>query len=107
MPLVYVTREGEMLDWICWQYYGQRRQLEHAARELEPLANEIDDTLQQGIHALSQASPQNLSGMVEGLLQANPGLAARGPVLPAGIRIILPDYSQEVEETHVVQLWDD
>jgi len=107
MTQSYITKEGEMLDWICWQHYGQRRQLEQAARELDPVANEIGDTLQQGIQALSQASPENLTGMLERLLEANLGLAALGPVLPAGIRITLPDYSQEVEETHVVQLWDD
>ncbi|MDE0623837.1 MAG: tail protein X [Bryobacterales bacterium] len=30
-------------------------------------------------------------GTVEAMLQANPGLAGRGPVLPAGMRIELPD----------------
>ncbi|TQV72576.1 hypothetical protein FKG94_17900 [Exilibacterium tricleocarpae] len=103
----YVTKQNEMLDWICWQHYGQRRQLEQAARELDPLGDEIDDTLSQALSSLSQASPQNLAGMVESILQANPGLAALGPVLPAGVTLVLPDYSQAVEETQVVQLWDD
>jgi len=29
--------------------------------------------------------------VVEQLLEANPGLADRGPVLPAGLRLVIPD----------------
>jgi phage tail protein X len=31
------------------------------------------------------------TGNVEAVLKANPGLAARGAVLPAGVSILLPD----------------
>ena len=30
------------------------------------------------------------SGQVEAVLSANPGLAARGPELPAGVEIVMP-----------------
>jgi phage tail protein X len=44
------------------------------------------------------------AGTVEAVLEANPGLAARGPVLPAGVIINLPDI---VPETRVKPgAWD-
>ena len=42
---------------------------------------------------------------VEVVLAANPGLAAYGPVLPAGIIIHLPEQKQ-TEEPKTVRLWD-
>lgn len=65
----YRTRPGDMLDWICTQYYGER-----------PRA-------------------------VEAVLDANPGLAAYGPVLPAGLEIELPDLGP-TEDTSLINLWD-
>lgn len=38
------------------------------------------------------------------VLEANPGLAARGPVLPGGVRVVLPDIAPETGR--VVRLWD-
>ncbi len=38
------------------------------------------------------------------VLAANPGLAARGPVYPAGVLITLPDVSAPVEPG-VIRLW--
>ncbi|MFB9149513.1 tail protein X [Roseovarius ramblicola] len=43
-------------------------------------------------------------GLVEAVLEANPGLADLGPVLPAGIRIALPDIP-EPEGAASVRLW--
>lgn len=43
--------------------------------------------------------------LVEMLVDANPGLADRGPVLPAGILITLPDF-QLPEQVKGVRLWD-
>ncbi|PMP51659.1 MULTISPECIES: tail protein X [Vibrio] len=65
----YRTRTGDMLDWVCTQYYGER-----------PRA-------------------------VEAVLDANPGLAAYGPVLPAGLVIELPDLGP-AEDTSTISLWD-
>ncbi|MEZ5688678.1 MAG: tail protein X [Caenibius sp.] len=43
--------------------------------------------------------------VVEQTLAMNPGLAARGPVLPAGVTITLPDVpALPIRET--VKLWD-
>lgn len=43
--------------------------------------------------------------VVEQLLEANPGLADRGPVLPAGILVTLPDVQPDTA-AQVVRLWD-
>ena len=43
---------------------------------------------------------------VEAVLDANPGLADRGPLLPAGLRIELPELPAESRESGVVRLWD-
>lgn len=43
--------------------------------------------------------------VVERLLQANPGVADYGPVLPSGVIIILPELPA-VGQTKGVRLWD-
>lgn len=45
------------------------------------------------------------AGTVETLLVANKGLADRGPVLPAGLVINLPEIKTPAT-THGVKLWD-
>ncbi|AZB63852.1 phage tail protein [Cereibacter sphaeroides] len=42
--------------------------------------------------------------LVEALLEANPGLADLGPVLPAGLRLSIPDAPEPVV-TQGVRLW--
>ncbi len=46
------------------------------------------------------------SGAVEAVLEANPGLAAVGSVLPAGMLIELPDLPRPLETIDTVKLWD-
>ena len=43
---------------------------------------------------------------VEAVLNANPGLADQGPVLPAGIIIVLPDLTELSHQEAAVRLWD-
>ncbi|MGQ3670793.1 tail protein X [Xanthobacter sp. TB0136] len=45
------------------------------------------------------------SGYVEAVLAANPGLAAKGPILPMGTVVVLPDIEASTE-VQVVKLWD-
>ena len=66
--ITYVTKDGDVLDAICWKYYG------------------------------------NTSGTVEKVLEANRHLAELGSIFVAGVKIILPDLTQE-EETESVKLW--
>lgn len=44
--------------------------------------------------------------MVESVLDANPGLAALGTVLPMGTEIDLPDTAPAATSTDTLQLWD-
>lgn len=46
------------------------------------------------------------SGYVEAVLEANPGLAIKGPILPRGTAIVLPDIEPIAEQIPVVTLWD-
>lgn len=67
--VTYTTKTGDMLDKICWDYYGAR------------------------------------PGAYEQVMAANPGLSQRGPVLPAGLVLTLPELPAE-ENTTTVSLWD-
>lgn len=64
----YTTKDGDTLDAICWNYYGQQ------------------------------------SGAVETVLEANPGLAAQGPIFEAGVTMILPTIDTS-GKTEGVSLW--
>ena len=58
------------------------------------------------LDAVCQAHYGRQAGAVEAVLEANPGLAERGPLLPAGLRIELPDLPGEARESRAVRLWD-
>ena len=44
------------------------------------------------------------SGALSAVLEANLGLAARGPALPGGVVIVLPDLAPA--DSGVLRLWD-
>lgn len=46
------------------------------------------------------------AGVVELALEANPGLADLGPVLPMGTPVNLPPVPPAREERRTIQLWD-
>jgi phage tail protein X len=46
------------------------------------------------------------SGAVEAVLEANPGLADFGTVMPAGLLIELPELSDSNNTTVTLRLWD-
>ncbi len=46
------------------------------------------------------------SDAVEAVLDANPGLAALGPILPMGTVITLPDATTTAKQRPLIQLWD-
>ena len=58
------------------------------------------------LDAVCQAHYGRHAGAVEAVLEANPGLADRGPQLPAGVVIQLPDLSAESRDSGTVRLWD-
>ena len=43
--------------------------------------------------------------VVEAVLEANPGLAALGPILPQGLAVLMPDMPQPAAKP-LIQLWD-
>ena len=43
---------------------------------------------------------------VEAVYAANPGLAAHGPVLPAGLIITLPEHAAFTPHRATIRLWD-
>ncbi|WP_070415266.1 tail protein X [Pseudomonas lundensis] len=45
-------------------------------------------------------------GVVEAVLDANPGLADRGPVLPSGLLVTLPELQTAAPERQMINLWD-
>jgi phage tail protein X len=67
--VTYTTKTGDMLDKVCWDYYGAR------------------------------------AGAYEKVLAANPTLARRGPVLPAGLVLVMPDIPAQ-EQAGTISLWD-
>jgi len=68
MTALYVTRNGDMVDYVAWKHYGSR------------------------------------TGAVEAVLDANPGLADAGVVLPAGRTVTLPDLPAGTTQ-RVVRIW--
>lgn len=46
------------------------------------------------------------AGAVEAVLEANPGLADLGPVLPANTKVTLPDLPRPLETIETLKLWD-
>ncbi len=46
------------------------------------------------------------AGVVEQVLDANPGLADLGPIIPHGTLVHLPDQPVRAEQRQVVNLWD-
>ena len=65
---IYTTADGDMIDWVCWRFYGRTRDV------------------------------------VELVLEANPGLADKGPVLSMGERIVLPAIPPP-SSTRVQRIW--
>lgn len=46
------------------------------------------------------------AGVTEAVLEANPGLADLGAVIPHGTTVYLPDAVPQAEQRQVVNLWD-
>jgi len=46
------------------------------------------------------------AGVVEQVLEANPGLADLGSVIPHGTQVLLPEQAVRAEQRQMVNLWD-
>lgn len=45
-------------------------------------------------------------GVVEAVLEMNPGLAEYGPILPHGLQVTLPDAPPKPTQPPLLRLWD-
>lgn len=101
MAVYYISQEGDVLDLICWRYYvlGKNTLWNANASSLTP--QEAQMLLTNG----QDVSRSGISGIFEKVLDANPGLA-KHVVLPPGIKILLPDISQQTNEIDNAHLWD-
>ncbi|WP_417777075.1 tail protein X [Stutzerimonas xanthomarina] len=63
---------------------------------------------QQGdtVDALCWRHYGRTAGVVEQVLEANPGLADLGPVIPHGTLITFPEAAVQAEQRQAVNLWD-
>ena len=46
------------------------------------------------------------AGVTEAVLEANPGLADHGPILPQGLVVNMPESQASAPQRQMVQLWD-
>ena len=46
------------------------------------------------------------AGVTEALLEANPGLADHGPILPQGLVVNMPEAQARAPQRQMVNLWD-
>lgn len=67
--ITYTTKDGDVLDNICYIYYG------------------------------------HLTGTVEKVMQANYRLSQYGPILPAGVKIVLPKIKIKSSKD-IVRMWE-
>ncbi|WP_317993192.1 tail protein X [Bartonella gliris] len=47
-----------------------------------------------------------LSGYLEATLEANPGIAGYGILLPLGLTVVLPEFALHNPQSTVTRLWD-
>ncbi|SSB97408.1 P2-like prophage tail protein X [Pseudomonas sp. 43mfcvi1.1] len=46
------------------------------------------------------------AGVTEAVLEANPGLADHGPILPQGLAVQMPEAQMAAPQRRMVNLWD-
>ncbi|MXI46133.1 phage tail protein [Pseudomonas moraviensis] len=46
------------------------------------------------------------AGVTEAVLEANPGLADHGPILPQGLLVRIPEFEAAAPQRQMVNLWD-
>lgn len=46
------------------------------------------------------------AGVTEAVLEANPGLADNGPILPQGLIVNMPEAQTSAPQRQMVHLWD-
>ena len=105
MSAFYSTKQGDLLDEVCWQHYIFETILE--ASGYDNLASEFDPNLieQTKYLLLQQGQSAPLGPIVDRVLAVNSELAEYPLVLPAGVIIEWPAIDQDVID-NVVSLCD-
>ncbi len=110
MSTLYRTKDGETLDFICWRYYKSAPSLAQAALVAQPQAAALMQQLEENSmldYFTQQGDNTQLLGIVEAVLNANPGLCDRDVLLPEGVEINLPDVHNDAGTEKLIQLWDE
>lgn len=105
--MIHVTKENEVLDYICWKHYFQ-------STILNSLLVQETEQYDPGQHIMDIFDIGNITGrtddqmgrIVNIVLQANPGLIRHGIFLPSGLEIQLPEIPEIHTAPQIVQLWD-
>ena len=97
---------------MCWTIFAgtiiPKQHLKNSVVLQEPeILNDVEEIESfTDVMDLSDNLDNRLNGIVEIVLEKNPGLADYGPILPAGVAILLPDISESEDDTvPVIQLW--
>jgi phage tail protein X len=100
MPAYYKTKEGDVLDWICWKYYVQKK----TSSMISQFPS--DQTLFLSPFMTTQdVSLSGINWIIEKVLVANPGLS-QYVTLPPGMEIFLPDIQEQMIDQSVTHLWE-
>ncbi len=105
MATYYRTNEGDVLDWICWNYYIREVSLGSTAMAVDPRVLSDNADLDTSF-LLSQSLEDGARGTVELVLESNEGLADYPLNLPEGLQILLPDVDQQLVKNDAVKLWE-
>ena len=105
MSAYYHSKHGDTLDWICWHYYIQQVGLGQAAMMTDPRVLTTATSLENSF-LFNPQTDIGMHGIVEKVLEANPGLAAWPLALHAGLTIVMPDLTEQLVENDSVRLWD-
>ena len=96
----------------CWTgsvgvITDSKQKLTQSLLSIDPRLANKSSLLESQVSSLVQGQGDSLTGVVELVLDANPGLVDYGPVLPAGVKLQLPEIAPHVENNAVVRLWDE
>ncbi|CAB5653258.1 Phage Tail Protein X [Pseudomonas putida] len=70
------------------------------------MASQLRTQQNDTVDALCWRHYGRTAGVVEAVLDANPGLADRGAVLQAGVLVNLPEIQTSAPERQMVNLWE-
>ncbi|WP_435605892.1 tail protein X [Pseudomonas knackmussii] len=70
------------------------------------MATALRTQQRETVEALCWRHYGRTAGVTEAVLEANPGLADHGPLLPQGLTVLMPDAPTTAPTQQVVSLWD-